>query len=313
MLFDTIQNKYKTYSFTSLLKTRMISALATLIIHGTILVLALFVVPIVQVNVFEEEVLDVVIVPFDPLIFPDREGIYEVPDELESTLLEDEIPYDAADRSREMEGSLEAIDGRKENPVLPVQEESSRSPTLISGFRLDKKAGTQDESDPEKNDLLILAPPDSRKILPKKDDTIPGKVVDFDKYLEPEFPRKGSITNRGHRGQGSSSAQGQLTQAYIKGTQIDMSPWASVVVERIQNNWIIPSDRENPAKGRVGIDVKISKKGDMVEIELIESSLIQSFDLAALAAIKDSAPFPSLPSSYPGIVLEIYFVFQYND
>jgi len=200
-------------------------------------------------------------------------------------------------------------DEGQEKTVSSVQTDSEPSSPLISEFRLDKKTDSDSGSDQAKRRYLIFFPPESGRILPEKIE-MPGKELDFNKYLRPEFPRTDASAKKRHLGIGSG---GRQAQAIIKGAQFDVTPWASVVVERIQKNWIIPSDRENPAKGRVGIDVKISKKGELVEIRVVESSLIQSFDLAAIAAIKDSAPFPSLPSTYTGIVLEIYFIFQYND
>jgi TonB family protein len=291
----------------------VISALITLLFHGIVLLLLLFVVPLVQVNVFETEVLNVFIVPVDPLVFPNTAGFYEVPEDFGSKVPESEIPPDVPGGSGMKEGSLEDIDVRQEDPQISVQGESPQTLPLLSEFRLDKKAGARDDTDPGKSQLLILAPMESPKISPKKDDSVPDKVVDFNKYLQPAFPRPGSTAHRRRSGLGTSNINSQRAQANIKGAQFDVTPWASVVVERIQKNWIIPSDRENPAKARVGIDVKISKKGDLVEIEVVESSLIQSFDQAALAAIKESAPFPSIPEEYPGIVLQIYFIFQYND
>jgi TonB family protein len=316
MLFDTIQNRHKPYSFTSLLKTRLISAVVTLIIHGIVLVLLLFVVPLVQVNVFEEEVVNVFIAPGDPLIFPDREGINtgtDETDELESDMPEGEDPQGISKGSGIVGESIEGEDKLREDSVPSTSEESSPSSPLVSEFRLDKRRETTEETDSAKGPLLILSFPESRKVPLEKAEILPGKVVDFNKYLEPEFPHRSGIVIGRRMGEGSLKLRGQQARAIIKGTKFDVTPWASVVVERIQKNWIIPSDRENPAQGRVGVDVKISKKGDLVEIQLIESSLIEPFDLAALSAVKDSAPFPSLPGAYPGLVIQIYFIFHYND
>lgn len=313
MLFDTIQNKHKPYSFTSLLKTRIISAVITLFIHGIFIVLVLFVVPLVQVNIFNTEVVNVFIAPGDPLILPDGIGMYQAAGDLESDKPEAIISQNITAASEATEESLEREDNLTENAVPSGQEESPPSSPFISEFRLDKKTGTRDDSDSSMLAPLILAPPVSRKSHSKEFDTSSGKVVDFNQYLKPQFTQEGNVGNRRRTGLGPVRAGSRQAQAIIKGAPFDVTPWASVVVERIQKNWIIPSDRENPGKGRVGIDVKISKKGDLIEVKVVESSLIQSFDHAALAAIKDSAPFPSLPSTYPGIVLEIYFIFQYND
>ena len=120
---------------------------------------------------------------------------------------------------------------------------------------MEKKAGTLDKPGAARDPLLILSLPESRKNPSEKDDILPEIMVDFNKYLEPEFPRTSSLANRRGMGAGSSKVRGQQARAVVKGAQLDVTPWASVVVERIQKNWNIPSDRENPAKGKVGIDV----------------------------------------------------------
>jgi len=315
MLFDTVQNKHKPFSFSSLLKTRLISALVTLFIHGVALVLVLFVVPLVQVNVFDTEVVNVFIAPADPLFLPDAEAFNQRAGDFESNIMGPEATNSHRNiaGSGTVEESSESEDNPLENSVPAVQEESLPSSPFISEFRLDKRTGAGEDTDSSMRQPLILAPPDSRKIPAKKFDPNLEKVVDFNQYLQHQFTSKGDVVDRRRTGIGPARSGSRQAQAFIKGAQYDVTPWASVVVERIQKNWIIPSDRENPAKGRVGIDVKISKKGDLIETRVVESSLIQSFDLAALAAIKDSAPFPSLPNAYPGIVLEIYFIFQYNE
>jgi len=270
----------------------------------------LFVVPLVQVNVFDTEVVNVFIAPIDPLILPDTESMYPTVSDLESIKSEANISRSI---SAVAEKSSEREDNPPENSVASGRDVSPPASPLISEFRLDRKTGAGDDLDSPIRQSLILSPPDSREIPSKEFDTSSGKAMDFNQYLQPQVTQRGDVLNRSRAGLGPAKYGGQQAQAVIKGAQFDVTPWASVVVERIQKNWIIPSDRENPAKGRVGIDVKISKKGDLVEVQVVESSLIQSFDLAALTAIKDSAPFPSLPNAYSGIVLEIYFIFQYND
>ena len=131
MLFDTIQNKQKPFSFTYLLKARLLSALTTLIIHGIVLALVLFVVPLVQVNVFEEELINVFIAPGDPLMLPDTEGLYEGTDDLESNKSEENIPRGVMVDSGTGEGSLESEERRRENSVLYTPEESYTSSTII--------------------------------------------------------------------------------------------------------------------------------------------------------------------------------------
>ncbi|MBN2246433.1 MAG: hypothetical protein JW755_11385, partial [Candidatus Aminicenantes bacterium] len=154
MLFDTIQNKHKPFKFISLLKTRVISVLATLLIHGIAFVLVLFFVPLVQVNLFEEEVVNVFIAPGDPLLLPDKAGIYAGTDKLESTVPEGEDSQGIAEDSGTSEGALESEDNSREDSVPSGHEKSSPSSPLVSEFRLDKKIGTLDRPESAEGSLL---------------------------------------------------------------------------------------------------------------------------------------------------------------
>ena len=43
---------------------------------------------------------------------------------------------------------------------------------------------------------------------------------------------------------------------------------------------------------------RILKDGRLADLELVQGSAVNSFDLAALRAVQNAAPFPPLPTSY---------------
>jgi len=92
----------------------------------------------------------------------------------------------------------------------------------------------------------------------------------------------------------------------------DISPWAEKVVNKIQKNWMIPSQKMS-SKGLVGISVIVEKNGELSSIQMVNSSSIQALDETALRAIRMSSPFPDLPDDFPNKNLEAYLEFLYDD
>ena len=67
------------------------------------------------------------------------------------------------------------------------------------------------------------------------------------------------------------------------------------LLQLIDANW----SRPNLANGvKTVLHFRIRKDGGMDELRIEESSGYNSFDLAALRAVQNAAPFPALPASY---------------
>ena len=95
--------------------------------------------------------------------------------------------------------------------------------------------------------------------------------------------------------------------------QIDISPWARDVVEKIQKNWTIPTSQDENGKNAVEITVSIAKNGDLLNISIRNSSAHPTLDQAALNAVRMSTPFPELPKDFPNDRVEAHFLFRYNE
>ncbi len=93
----------------------------------------------------------------------------------------------------------------------------------------------------------------------------------------------------------------------------DLMPWASVVIDRLQVDWVLPAVAEIPDPARIGMIVVIKKTGELDSIEILEGTTVEALDRAALDAIRAALPFPALPEDFPGDLLEIIFEFVYND
>jgi len=105
----------------------------------------------------------------------------------------------------------------------------------------------------------------------------------------------------------------QRAKASFKVEDYDLSPWAEQVVNKILASWIIPYPQEMKIKGVVGISAIIDKDGEITSARVVSSSLVVLLDEAALKALKDGSPFPSLPGDFPGESIEAYFEFHYGD
>jgi TonB family protein len=105
-----------------------------------------------------------------------------------------------------------------------------------------------------------------------------------------------------YRGNASPNVQG-----------FDISPWAQLLVNIIQRNWVLPPADAAKASGRVGITIIVDGGGQLSTVRLINSSSNQLLDRAALDAIARSLPFPRLPPGFPDRQLEAYLLFDYHE
>jgi len=133
-----------------------------------------------------------------------------------------------------------------------------------------------------------------------------------------KIPRSGFFSS-GFSKEGSSFSSygvggaGQRAKASFKVEDYDLSPWAEKVVNKILATWIIPYPKEMQITGVVGISAVINKDGEIASARVVNSSLIVLLDEAALKALKDGSPFPSLPGDFPDKSIEAYFEFHYGD
>ncbi|MFC1567154.1 energy transducer TonB, partial [bacterium] len=84
--------------------------------------------------------------------------------------------------------------------------------------------------------------------------------------------------------------------------------YLTLVQSKITANWDV--DNKYGTSKRVVVLFKISKKGELLESKIEESSRDDYYDEAALAAVKKSAPFPPLPQQYDEDTLNIHFGFS---
>jgi len=106
----------------------------------------------------------------------------------------------------------------------------------------------------------------------------------------------------------------RLEQSVFDSTEkYDISPWVKEVVDKIRDNWNIAPIKESLAMGELKIFLSVSKNGELLHLEILNSSDLVSFDETALEAVRSSLPFPPLPIEFPYEKLEAILVFQFNE
>lgn len=164
----------------------------------------------------------------------------------------------------------------------------------------------------EKSQGFSLNISPSKDSAPKKEDYLTEEEMDLLRYLSSETSALRPLgTSPSTETYGARISSPGTTAFNIN--QIDISPWAREVVEKIQKNWAIPAAQDDDGKKLVEITVSIGKNGDLLNVGIRNSSAQPTLDQAALNAVRMSAPFPELPDNFPSDRVEAHFLFQYNE
>ena len=91
---------------------------------------------------------------------------------------------------------------------------------------------------------------------------------------------------------------------------VDFKPYMSELQKKIKKNWK-PNRWSKKSKLTILL-FSINKQGELVSCEISKSSGDNEFDKLALKAVRDTAPFKSLPKEYNGEKIDIQFTFDYN-
>jgi TonB family protein len=113
-------------------------------------------------------------------------------------------------------------------------------------------------------------------------------------------------------GEGAANPVGE-SQVYFNLENYDLSPWAKRVLLRIHKNWMIPMATKARVKQPVEVAIIIEKNGNISSIKIKQSSNSDTFDQAAVNSIRLSSPLPDLPRDFPGVNLEVRFLFASSE
>jgi TonB family protein len=182
---------------------------------------------------------------------------------------------------------------------------AARSPSGTGG------AATVIESETPVEVPKLIAPPLDVKEIPELSiysENIREIVRNFNRNRA-RSGRGGTTSGVGESGTGDGSGPVGQSQAFFNIENYDLSPWAKRVLLSIQKNWLIPTATEESVDQPVEITVVIEKNGKISSIKVKQSSNSDTFDQAAVNALRLSSPLPNLPQDFPNKNLEARFMF----
>jgi TonB family protein len=299
------------------LKRKGFCLLGSVAIHAIFIILCfIFIVPI-RVFVYEEKITDVIIVPPEQLFIPEIDkypsSISELKEGLPGTGLEErsQFPEEGGKIQVDIDQGVTGIG----EPTGDRAEKTAPHPGLTSGFSLDIPSRSRSKSDlPSKDQLFLPLGSDKKeKIIKEIGKAYEKKDLNFLKYVYSGYSNTGPSRRTDSRQSSRRGTSIRKGSASFKVQGYDISPWARIVVDKIQKNWILSPSQKTSATGEVEIFVTIEKSGELSSVEITKSSEIELLDQAALDALNMSSPFPKLPDDFPNKSLEAYFVFSYHD
>lgn len=94
----------------------------------------------------------------------------------------------------------------------------------------------------------------------------------------------------------------------------DFIPYLRAVLSAVRRNWyaVIPESARMGRTGRVTLQFAIDRSGKISKLVIATPSGARELDLAAVAGVSASDPFPPLPVDFKGSQVRLQFAFRYN-
>lgn len=95
---------------------------------------------------------------------------------------------------------------------------------------------------------------------------------------------------------------------------VDFHPYLIRILATVKRNWwaVMPESAKMGLRGRVGIMFAINRNGSVPKLVIATPSGTEALDIAAVAGISASNPFPPLPTEFKGDQIRLQFTFLYN-
>jgi TonB family protein len=96
---------------------------------------------------------------------------------------------------------------------------------------------------------------------------------------------------------------------------VDFHSYLTQILAAVKRNWqaVIPeSAKRGVRRGKVTVRFSVSRDGKVTNVQITVPSGTEALDLAAIAGISATNPFPPLPAEYNGLPIRLQFVFLYN-
>ena len=110
--------------------------------------------------------------------------------------------------------------------------------------------------------------------------------------------------------QGGLNQPGAAIQFDTKG--VEFGPWIRRFIAQVKRNWFIPQAAMT-FHGHVVLQFNIHKDGTITDVSVLQPSVIEGFNRAAVGAITGSSPTEPLPPEYPSDKAFFTVTFYYNE
>jgi TonB family protein len=122
-------------------------------------------------------------------------------------------------------------------------------------------------------------------------------------------PRGGGSAGSGSYNQNGSPGGGGGRAGIDAQEEPDFGPYVAELQRRIRRNWAPPVEDRSK---RVVVLFHISRDGRLLNPQIQQSSGSPTADQAAIAAVRASAPFRTLPPAFRGNDIAVQFIFDYE-
>lgn len=216
-------------------------------------------------------------------------------------------------------GELSDLDRRAQAPELPVAPANplpymlGNSPERVEALPELRARGEGPASDPaegaeeERRDAAEVAER-AALAVPRPsplERQAGGSLGDALRNLQ-EYVQRESLNNP----QGGVTDFGPYIQFDTKG--VEFGPWIRRFVAQVRRNWFIPT-AAMLLRGRVVIQFNVHKDGRITDLTVVAPSTVESFNAAALNALRASNPTYPLPPEYPADRAFFTVTFFYNE
>jgi TonB family protein len=93
---------------------------------------------------------------------------------------------------------------------------------------------------------------------------------------------------------------------------VEFGPWIRRFVAQVRRNWFVPMAAMS-LRGRVVLTFYVHRNGALTDVQIIQSSSVESFNIAARNALLASNPTEPLPPEYPEDRAFFTVTFYYNE
>jgi TonB family protein len=204
---------------------------------------------------------------------------------------------------------------RAEQPTNPLPFMRGNSSEQVENSEDERKRGAETEAEPNEEppqeqpqeQLARVLPPADAGIrrAPQTSRPAPGALGEALRNLE-RYVQNETFDNP----QGGQTTPGASIQFDTKG--VEFGPWLRRFVSRVRRSWFIPMAAYT-MRGHVVIQFNIHRNGTITDVNIVQPSNIDSFNIAAYNAIIGASPVDPLPPEYPSDMAFFTVTFYYNE